>query len=1159
MKTSALAACMMPRLVARPFQIALLLIVGLAGVQGSSLASAAVTTITSPWAGGTIPRGNTVVLANGASLTGPVVALGTLTFSGTGPMNAGQAITGSGTVAVVGGGTVSFTGENAPSTIRLDFTTSVQSGVLNAGVNGGLDLSIGENDRGVLAISGGMVRDRFGFVGQFGAVGVANVSSGTWTNTGDLFVGGDYGTGLLSLSGGQVTNNSTYLGYSGGSGTASISGGEWSSAAKLEIGDDGQGAMYLSGGRVSNATASLGTDAGGTGLALIQGGTWATSGTMTIGGNGTASVAVAGGQIETRATALNSGSASVTSGTWNTSEQFSMGASAGTSQLSVAGGRLVAGTSSVGQEVGSSNSATISDGVWESAQSLTIGERGLGTVRVLGGALSSQVLVLGGLGGGKGVGELIQSGGSSWSGGFTIGGSGTGVFRLSGGNAAVNHMSTLGGNLGATGSAILTGGTWSSYGIRIGQSGTGHVELSGGALSAVSGGVTIGDQSSGCGDLTMMSGSISANSMTVSNYGTGVFQMLGGTASMADASIGAGSGGSGTVVIRGGTWKPNYVYVGQSGQGVLNIAGGSVTSDNTAIGINGGGFGTATLTEGSWVAGNLVVGAAGFGRLSQSGGTLTSSGVSLASSFYSGGTEVSVSGGSWSNSGSLIVGHSGTASLVLSGGTMSSSGAVLGSEFNLNYSASGTSVVSGGQWINTGEMTVGKTNGVLTCTGGLTATDSMRIGAIAYGNYYWYYYGYRSGTGSVTVTGGTTAVRDSLDVGTYLYGYYPQGSLTIADKGVVSVGGSVNVGNGTIALRPGGTLLVGTGSTAGYLNTPLVNDGHLVLSTPSDISHGNSLSGSGAFTKRGAGGLTFNTALTCTGTTTVEGGWLRITTGSFASPAIVKAGCSLQIDGGVAVRSPSITLLGGTLSCPSIAVSKVAGIGLLDVQSGQVAVNAALSIADSGTVRLSNVTPSSMAVQTLAISATTGGCVDIGRGRVTIAAGGISAADLRSNLLAGRLDGSWSGTSGIMSSAVDPFAGRAVGYRVLANSSATVAFAAFGDCTLDGQVNSADVSLIINAGLYDKGGTSAVWSQGDFNYDGFVDALDVTLFFSAGVFGTGPYNTVASANSLPFSPTSSVVAVPEPTMPAWLAVSASAAAGAWWISRRRDRFRSRIG
>ena len=146
-----------------------------------------------------------------------------------------------------------------------------------------------------------------------------------------------------------------------------------------------------------------------------------------------------------------------------------------------------------------------------------------------------------------------------------------------------------------------------------------------------------------------------------------------------------------------------------------------------------------------------------------------------------------------------------------------------------------------------------------------------------------------------------------------------------------------------------------------------------------------------------------------------------------------------------------------------------------------------------------------------------------------------------------------------MSSAVDPFAGRAVGYRVLANSSATVAFAAFGDCTLDGQVNSADVSLIINAGLYDKGGTSAVWSQGDFNYDGFVDALDVTLFFSAGVFGTGPYNTVASVNSLPFPPTSSVVAVPEPTISAWLAVSASAAAGARWISRRRDRCRRSIG
>lgn len=149
--------------------------------------------------------------------------------------------------------------------------------------------------------------------------------------------------------------------------------------------------------------------------------------------------------------------------------------------------------------------------------------------------------------------------------------------------------------------------------------------------------------------------------------------------------------------------------------------------------------------------------------------------------------------------------------------------------------------------------------------------------------------------------------------------------------------------------------------------------------------------------------------------------------------------------------------------------------------------------------------------------------LDVDSSLVTVAAG-LSIADLRSLLVAGRNDGTWDGGSGIVSAAAatDLSGGvaRAIGWLDHGDGSVTFGFAAPGDTNLDWGVDILDAANILAGGLFDSG-LSAGWSDGDSGYDGMVDILDAADFLSTGLFDAGPYNGPASAAP-------GVVTVPEP-------------------------------
>ena len=176
-------------------------------------------------------------------------------------------------------------------------------------------------------------------------------------------------------------------------------------------------------------------------------------------------------------------------------------------------------------------------------------------------------------------------------------------------------------------------------------------------------------------------------------------------------------------------------------------------------------------------------------------------------------------------------------------------------------------------------------------------------------------------------------------------------------------------------------------------------------------------------------------------------------------------------EGTVVVRNPSAT-----------------GGGRIDVRS-------------AGRLRL-DVGSGSVAATTLALMA--GGLIDLGAGRIDVAALGIGDYQLRQMLLAGRSGGTWAGATGIVSSVAAASGGmRTVGYSAT-ETGTTIAYAAPGDIDLDGVVDLVDMAGLLADGDYSTGG-GATWSLGDFNYDGSFDLLDISEFITANVFNEGSY------------------------------------------------------
>jgi hypothetical protein len=157
-----------------------------------------------------------------------------------------------------------------------------------------------------------------------------------------------------------------------------------------------------------------------------------------------------------------------------------------------------------------------------------------------------------------------------------------------------------------------------------------------------------------------------------------------------------------------------------------------------------------------------------------------------------------------------------------------------------------------------------------------------------------------------------------------------------------------------------------------------------------------------------------------------------------------------------------------------------------------------------------------------------GGTIDVGSGSITVSHQ-LTTTELVTALVQGRGDGTWSGSSGIISSAatmaIAASTPRAVGWVDNGDGSKSFAYSAPGDTNIDWNVDILDAANFLTSGRFDTG-SPANWFEGDFSYDGIVDILDAADFFNTGLFDAGYYNSRPELLDL-FD--YNTIAVPEPS------------------------------
>lgn len=424
----------------------------------------------------------TVTVDNGG---GDVLASG-MQFASDGYTITGDALTLTGTSAIIQVGDSSTAGADYIATIAADLTGAAQLVKTDAGtlilsgtnaytggtaINGGtLQLGDGGTSGSILgdvANNGTLAFNRsddVAFNGIISGTGsIAQIGTGQTTLTADNSFGGEThveaGTLLLS-SGGTI--DGTSLTAVRGTGILTVSGADSSlTTGGLVVGDGVGDSAILNIGSVG----TVGTTDGST---IVIGGE----------GNGVVNVDGAGSSLITTA-ALQLGDSETGSGFLNVTD----------------GGHVANAEASVGGQGAGEALVTGQDSLWANAGRLIVGDSGTGKLTIEDGAAVTNA---DGLVGASGRGDVIVTGlGTTWAstGQLTVGSYGIGTLLVEDGAIVTSNQGYIGAGDTADGSVIVTGSgsNWATtFNINIGNYGTGSLTIADGARVQAGDGVDLG-------------------------------------------------------------------------------------------------------------------------------------------------------------------------------------------------------------------------------------------------------------------------------------------------------------------------------------------------------------------------------------------------------------------------------------------------------------------------------------------------------------------------------------------------------------------------------------------------------------------------------------------------------------------------------------------
>ena len=618
----------------------------------------------------------------------------------------------------------------------------------------------------------------------------------TWSNSGDLYVGGEGSSNRLEISnGGRVEGFRGYIGFGTNSsnntvlvtGTYSL----WTNTREMHIGYAGAGNQL----NISNGGSVIVADE------VFEVGTENTS------SNNSVNVSGAGSAL-------------------TNNRSLYLGRRGGGNSLVISnGGRMESGTelfseTIVGHESSSGGNSVLvtgSNSIWTNANRMVIGRAGANnslTISEAGELASSHDIALGEVAGSTNNNLLVTDDGSTLSTGeITVGGGGSGNrMVVTNGAYVTNTWTYLGRGAGSDSNSLVVSGTNSRMDtfvdFNVGYNGSSNtLVVSDGATVTHGGhhrGAALGVDAGSSNNSALVTGSNSSwtslagffvgyggsgNSLVISNGGavSNAFGHAGG------AMIGRHTNASNNTVLVTGSkssWSSSAdFFVGYaSSDNSLVITNGGLVSVTSAsfVGFEQGSVGNTAVvagTESLWTNGAIVLGQEGSGNtltISNGGDVAAASASFIGNGSNAAGNVATVTGtgSSWTSGENFWVGRegSGNSMSVLDGGFVSvgADGVVGGS-----IGASNNTLTIGGplsQWTNRGSIYIGGGSNSVTVTNGGTLSVSgytfVAPNAAEQGN-------------SIVVTGRDSEWTNALNV--YFGDRGSGNTLDVLDEGTVSL------------------------------------------------------------------------------------------------------------------------------------------------------------------------------------------------------------------------------------------------------------------------------------------------------------------------------------------------------------------------------------